>query len=897
MSSPPTSGTSTKPAKIFQQRRKPNLQSFKSLHRKPASHLPERTEPYEVAPGTGILNTDATAIVFGYIDREERQKAEEKKGYRKAKRFQPAKRDRDRSRSPVKKAYERIKEVHTDDGTDDFRKRTHRQHVEAGVRALQEKRDDSYRIWKESQDRSKRGRMVSEDDRLQSRGANPRTGIVTPYVVSDQESADSGYGSDYLRARPHQGPTLNQGSWRQDEKGWSLVEDSELVAQVPVQTTKADGFRDLDRSKIDNPVHSPLASERIIRYQRSIRKARQDKDGNRSWLDPNEPPSPRQWTPEGPSSPVSRLRKIPRKTVGSGVICREKSTDTVVVNERVRAASVPQPQKFSRQRQRVRIVTPTRNAPVLTSATNAPHSHIHTSRSFLGHHRGTSPNPHQLQWAASAKEGPRAAREEASQMLSSYPNHGAMANHFQIPSRKQETLPSHVHFAVPIEVAPHMPDLSPPQHVSTVQYPQECLHRSQERTYHYPSNIWFTSHADREDTGATDISTTTTTTIIMSPTKPEPKNPASRPRPQRQDGSNPVPQRNLGSGEQLNFYTQNLPRDTTNEGATTTTTERDNASITHQRRNQSFQPPFEVRFAYQKSSLPNRKAIFTQQSKDPRGQLPPSTDGANTEYRGETYNGWVVPDAMTVPAHHPILRNQENHNAQTRMWGRTPTTNAPIEPDTELRHRVMRAGSGNTGLGAGPPGPSRSPAGETLIDGALDANRHKELRSSACENGRATPQDCGGKWCKPTLKKCQNPASDGTRASNNLLCEIRRNDSLKRRVAEVQSLCRGFEFQFRPYVAIKYVLRAVVIMVHHVLMTLHPSSHALAVLWGSEDSGYGGYWAAWGEVVRAMVYVLLLMGFLLVVGKVLKIVVKFGKLLLRPVRLLWRVGRWCLVSW
>ena len=231
MSSPPPSGGSTKTF-LFHQRpgrfdlRSSSFGRLKLFHKKAEAKFSEPIEPYEVAPGTGILSTDATAIVFGYLDREKQEKLEEEKRNKKAKpkpkpKYQPLKdkkskkpnqSNKTRSRSPVKKAYDRYREVHADDGTDDFRNRTHRKHIEAEVEALQEKRDDSYRIWKASQARSKRGRMVSEEDKLQVRGANPRTGIVTPNVDTARNSSDSGYASDYLKAGPHHGPTRNQGS-------------------------------------------------------------------------------------------------------------------------------------------------------------------------------------------------------------------------------------------------------------------------------------------------------------------------------------------------------------------------------------------------------------------------------------------------------------------------------------------------------------------------------------------------------------------------------------------------------------------------------------------------------------------------------------------------------------
>ncbi|MCJ1283199.1 hypothetical protein MMC26_002527 [Xylographa opegraphella] len=856
MSSPPTSGTSTKPIQIFQQRSKINFQSFRPLQRKPAPDLPERTEPYEVAPGTGILNTDATAIVFGYIDREERQKAEEKKSFRRAKRSESAKRNRGRSRSPVKKAYQRFKEVHTDDGTDDFRKRAHRQHVEASVRALQEKRDDSYKIWKESQDRGKRGRMVSEDDRLRSRGANPRTGIVTPYVVSDQGSANSGYGSDYLRARPHQGPTMNQGSWRQDEKGWSLVEESELASQLPEQKTKDHRFQNLEKSKVDNLVHDPQANERIVRYQHSVRKFHQEKDGNKSWLDANESSSPRRLTPEGPSSPVSRLPRIPRKTVGSGAHYREQSTDTIVVNERLRTASLPKLQPHTKPRQRVRIVTPSINIPNPASAINTPHSHIHTSRSFLGHHPGTNPKSHQSQLAAPAKEGPRIDREGAAQELNSCLDPRATSYQCQNALQRQENFPSHVHFAVPIEASPHRSDTSPGQHIPTVQYSRQNLHNEQQRVFQHPSSLWRTYNNERAQTGAMmDVPITTTTTTTMSPTKPGLTYPLSRPRPQRQDGLNLVPQLSHRTGEQLNFYTQNLPRNTANDGVTITTTARNNPSIMRQKGNQDYQLGSESSPACQKLSIANRKAILTKPSKEARGRSPLTNEGT-TYHRGETYNGWVVPEAMTVPVHHSTRPAQEHHNAITDIRSRTQRDKSR-EPDTGLRHQAMRAGNGNTALGAGPAGQSHSPDGTTLIDGERNTDRGEELRNTACQNeqrrkdARTTAQDRGGKWYQPKGRKCWKSANEMVYEGKKPQYDLQRTDSLKRRVAELKSLYSGYEFHFRPSVTAKYVLRTVIIMAHHVLMTLNPSSHALAVLRGSEDPEEAGYWAAWGEVLRA----------------------------------------------
>ena len=67
---------------------------------------------------------------------------------------------------------------------------------------------------------------VSEDDQLIARGANPRTGLITPFATSEQGSTDSGYSSDYVGPRPHMAPTKDEGSWQKNHGGWVLVKRS-----------------------------------------------------------------------------------------------------------------------------------------------------------------------------------------------------------------------------------------------------------------------------------------------------------------------------------------------------------------------------------------------------------------------------------------------------------------------------------------------------------------------------------------------------------------------------------------------------------------------------------------------------------------------------------------------
>ncbi|KAL9015842.1 MAG: hypothetical protein Q9185_006785 [Variospora sp. 1 TL-2023] len=73
--------------------------------------------------------------------------------------------------------------------------------------------------------RKSRVASVCKDDVLTSRGANPRTGIISPYISNGTSEASDG--NDYIhvgRVRNECDLKIGAGErWRQDELGWSLV--------------------------------------------------------------------------------------------------------------------------------------------------------------------------------------------------------------------------------------------------------------------------------------------------------------------------------------------------------------------------------------------------------------------------------------------------------------------------------------------------------------------------------------------------------------------------------------------------------------------------------------------------------------------------------------------------
>lgn len=83
---------------------------------------------------------------------------------------------------------------------------------------------------------------VSRDDVLTSRGANPRTGIISPYI--SEETCEGGEENDYVHVRSVQKEaTLTTGAqerWRQDELGWSLIEcvNDQYVSMIDTNSSR-----------------------------------------------------------------------------------------------------------------------------------------------------------------------------------------------------------------------------------------------------------------------------------------------------------------------------------------------------------------------------------------------------------------------------------------------------------------------------------------------------------------------------------------------------------------------------------------------------------------------------------------------------------------------------------
>lgn len=255
------------------------------------------------------------------------------------------------------------------------------------------KRDDRTSVRQSSpiglglkRDQDRRGsrrsmRTVSQDDELTQRGANPRTGVISPYVTSDgsADGTDKGYitGGYAKTAMSSTGRRTSSGRWQQIGTSWSFVENSvESPTDLQPEDTSshqlaAQKIKELHvalQPEADKSRLTDMSSDQIKRYHDSVERACNLAGGDHFMVDPESLPTPRQASPafgtDCPSSPPRKLHKIRRKEVGSAGGSPERSDETTVVSgkqqQQQQVWARPPPMKISsNDRQHVRIISPT----------------------------------------------------------------------------------------------------------------------------------------------------------------------------------------------------------------------------------------------------------------------------------------------------------------------------------------------------------------------------------------------------------------------------------------------------------------------------------------------------------------------------------------------------------
>ena len=376
MSSPPTPNTSIRVASLCKSRPKvreksssyPSIATLNLFHKKPPPQPSSPVEPYEVAPG--IWSTDATARVFGYLDTND--KGAELRAQSTGPDIQTPGQKAKRKPVPVRDPLGEFKQARFVDGTKQYNTDRLREESDTAIQSRLKERVKKGIKTKSDWFGAKQDKMrtVSRDDQLVERGANPRTGLVSPFVVSD--NSEERLGGDYIAvdevgsAGPSLGRRTRSGKWKQDSLGWSLVESPLLnpVAQSmndkisrTVSTKQLEERLLVERPGMDKSDPRSMTDE-LKKYQERIARAYKRGGGSIAMLDPDTLPFPRQWTPEGPGTPPTKLSKIQRKEVGSSMVRKSDSCDTVIVNANNGAPSLSTQRKDIIERQKVRIITP-----------------------------------------------------------------------------------------------------------------------------------------------------------------------------------------------------------------------------------------------------------------------------------------------------------------------------------------------------------------------------------------------------------------------------------------------------------------------------------------------------------------------------------------------------------
>lgn len=157
-------------------------------------------------------------------------------------------------------------------------------------------------------------RTVSSDNQLTVRGANPRTGLVSPFILTNASSSGHESSVDYINIPyPNSGRMgrKRSGKWKQDGQGRSLVE-SLLLSQIAQSTngTIRESSRQVNARKLRDKLlqHMPGVDdpEPIDMKDWEVKKFQGDlaglwkREGSDAMVDPDTLPSPRVRTPEGP---------------------------------------------------------------------------------------------------------------------------------------------------------------------------------------------------------------------------------------------------------------------------------------------------------------------------------------------------------------------------------------------------------------------------------------------------------------------------------------------------------------------------------------------------------------------------------------------------------------------
>ena len=836
MSSPPIRNTSVKAAPLsttLSRRRKnpssfPSIAALKFSRRQRPSQPSLPVEPYEVAPG--IWSTDATAEVFGYIDRNE--------GRVKSTRVRTAGPDTQTFSQKVKQESVPVRgpldERNETQVLEQYSTGVVRDKGKSTIRPKQERRDEQNLKRKGSQSTARRRRMrtVSRDDELVERGANPRTGLVSPFVASD--NSEESRKSDYIGesnvgniGSAGQSPRrrTRSGKWKQDSLGWSLVESPLLstIAQSMsdkmshVVTLKQSGDRMLNDR---DPKY--MTDGEIKAYQEEIARVYRRGGGSIAMLDPDSLPSHQQWTPKRRSTPRTKY-KIQRKAVGSGVAHKSDSSDTVIVNTDYRA-----PRRTFMRRQNVRILTPS-NTPrgsSFASCANASKA-MENIDHFLG-----------LESRVACNQTASATQSQC------YLNSGQPHQRLQDGSKSDPS-------ATSSDLPPGSPTLS--QHLPSLQS-LPVNHSANPRTssYRHPTQLLpgMLGPMTRQERAAEDVCTTifTTTSTNRAMWK-------QRPKLQRQEGNNLIPRvDHLLTGLEI-------PQKGGQQASTLKNKPAYHSGLTSE------------------TLSPSSLATGTGEVMGPMEKADPMRDLAETRYQR---NGPTHADCLSPPLCENHLRN-----------GASPM---PMNPGVCLvsaniaRERIQRKQRGDgcittygllgKNLGAMPKVETRP-----LADYKEQANQFAELASSG---------GCRAWFARQRAEsEGRSEQLDLTTLIREKALARRRSDL--REGADVKLWFYAAEAWVEPLAKLSIIQRLLHQMIFHIANTLHCASPTLTTL-RTADAITRDHFRAMKDVALAILYLLVLLSMFVLLKRVIYLVSQVLYWGWHPVQTILAILGWCIVG-
>ena len=237
----------------------------------------------------------------------------------------------------------RIRRAHFDDGTDDLSRHPHKKRRLAQETRRQARRD-GIEAWRQAQSKRPnmgRVRTVSAEDRILERGANPRTGMVSPFTPAVIGGDD--YIGDLVPMAQKRSKARKRcnsdGRWRQNSSGWNMVPPTPGPALTPPieETLETHVNRDgparpisiqalQDRfvvrmPGVDDPAPKNMTDAQIRKYQRAVSMMAKAGGSEAAMLVPDTIRRVKNETASTDTetllSTPARAQIIPRKPVGS----------------------------------------------------------------------------------------------------------------------------------------------------------------------------------------------------------------------------------------------------------------------------------------------------------------------------------------------------------------------------------------------------------------------------------------------------------------------------------------------------------------------------------------------------------------------------------------------------